>query len=182
MGEHHEVGGTFSFSASNFVRAGQPSLIRYQLRNHDLGNFVFEEGSGYNFNYTFEPEDKGFVSIRIYADANDNHSCDLGEDFWSSLEFSVERNRVIDVSVAVSDVLGSGAYTYITAEIQRILDEEAAIALARDSADDWRAWVEFNVTSIRDFHGGDPGWPDKIVSDTEFAQLGKQGESPCVRP
>ena len=140
--EHFEVGGEFKFviELSNGVDS---SRIRYQLWDQDGIDDMLTEGDGNSFDYRFGTGvDEGDVYVRWFCDANDNETLDAGESFLVSEDFYVKQKVIHTFSAQISNsLLGINL-----AQVQVRYNTGARLALKKDSANDWRACIAFNVT------------------------------------
>lgn len=174
--EHFEVGGNFDFEITDSLKAGDPSLIRYELLDQDGVNQVLKEGAGLSFTYTFKTGvDEGDVFVRVYADANDNEVFDAGELYRDSNLFWVMQKKKYEFNLWFSSAIPGGSPT---AAVAADLAYGTNILLTKDSADDARAIVELKLTNSSFMFpaggtvGGNPT-PDPIAINEDVQALFK---------
>jgi hypothetical protein len=126
---------------------GPSALIRGQLIRPSAGTVIGNSGAtGDSFTVMLTSAMAGPAQVRFYADANFNGVCDIGEIYRMSNVFNiVERNhltRTYQYSLFLSGLT--------QASIQADVDSSMALALCKDSDEDWRAAVYTTVTPAAD--------------------------------
>ncbi|UCE74373.1 MAG: hypothetical protein JSV56_01355 [Methanomassiliicoccales archaeon] len=158
--EHFEVGGRFQFEL-NLGGVTPPNKIRYEVWDLDLWDEIITEGPGTSFIYTWrsgEP-DEGDAYVRFYCDKNGDGTRNFFEPYTDSEEFWVMKKKIYNINVEYSNLLGVIA----PGTIQARFDEAADILLSKDSANDWRACVDFNVVASNQFIADPVLRPDPVV-------------------
>ncbi len=165
--EHFEVGGQFRFEITGGIAGGPNSMIRYQLWDLDWGDDLLQEGWGHSFTYTFgEGTAEGDCLVRFYVDKNGNLSHDSGEPSFDSEDFWVMQKRVFNITADVSSAIPAAGFAGRLTANDGIVKQANDLLLRKDSADDWRAAVQFIVTTTP-FAATAPGGarPDTVIND-----------------
>jgi len=170
--EHFDVGSNFKFEIIGGSPFGPNSMIRHDLTRYGTGP-TLAEGSGSSFTYVFGgsyvPE---LWYARFYADKNNNQQYDPGEPMLTSDTFEVKLKKVYNISVALSqNILGWAAIT--PDNVKEVLNRAAAIVLRKDSADDYRAAVQFNLSGLFSFPATPSGGlqPDPASTEADRMKL-----------
>lgn len=148
-GELFDVTSTFEYKLvpEPDTVLGTGAIVRGQLIRPTSGYVIASGGAiGDSFNVLLTSAMVGPAQARFYADANFNGAWDSGEMYRMSNAFEiVERNeltRTYQYSLLLSGLT--------QASIQADVDSSMALALCKDSDDDWRAAVYTTVTPATD--------------------------------
>ncbi len=168
-GEHFEVGGTFHFELKG-GNTGSPSLVKYQLWDFDGPNDLIVKGSGISFSHTFSSGiEEGNVYIKFYGDRDEDDKFDepfigLTEYGMTSESFWVQKRKDYDIKVDISSKISPAVSSAI---IQSRLDGAADLLGKKDSANDYRAVVNFNAVSVTRFTATPAGGarPEPVIND-----------------
>ena len=163
--EHYEIGGTFSFQL-DLDDWTEPIDLKYELWDTDWWNDLFASGTGDTCSYTFASGDDGDVIIRYYIDTNGDDERDWGEPTHTSEEFWVQECKAFNLDVEYSDKISDSNAT-IEANIVAAFANAESRVLRKDSADDYRACVDFTVDSKSEFTADEDTRPDPVDADDE---------------
>jgi hypothetical protein len=145
--EHFEIGGNFMFHIAGGA-SGPFGMIRYEVWDLDGIDDLLVSGSGWSFSYIFEAGTaEGDCLVRFYADRNNNQSRDSGELYFDSLDFWVMEKKVYNLVADVSSAILAPAFAGRLTAGNGIFAQANAILLRKDSETDYRAAVQFNVTT-----------------------------------
>lgn len=163
LDEHFDTGSTFQFAmtAGAASAIGTQSMIRWQLVDPVTGSVKVNsmDVGVVSFTHALTAAQIGPTVVRFYADANNSGTYTGGEPFIQSVQFQVMDKKIHNLDVEWSTAIGPMP---ALAAVQAQFDAAAAILLRKDSANDWRAAVTFNVTSLTPFAPSamrrDPTW------------------------
>ncbi len=171
------MGGRFTFQLTG-GSIGTTSNIAWQIWDLDGIDDLITAGAGLTAIHTWATGvDEGDVFVRFYCDSNGNGSLDSGELYVDSEEFWVMKSKVHSITTQVSTAIPSPAVsrrpgetqaafnTRVLPTIQARLTGAQNLILRKDSANDWRACVTFNVASTGFFIPG-AARPDPVTWNT----------------
>jgi len=155
--EHVEVGGTFQYELmlnTGTVTWPAPEKLNAEIWAHSLlGPQIIATGSGSTISYTFQSglfvHDPGDCYTRFYCDENTSGNSKGG---WNndpkvdSEEYVVKKMKEHALTFAHSSAVSPtipGGPDYAAACLKA-----QSLIIKKDSADDWRAIAEFDVSSI----------------------------------
>ena len=171
-GEHFEIGGTFSFEVTWGNVQAPNSMIRWQLYKVGLLLLNTEIDNGWNgASHLFAAGEAGIYFVRFFNDKNNDASRNWGEEYIDSPYFGGKQPRVFSFNVAVSDAIPNAVVFAAQAAMQARFDLARDLLRSKDSADDWRASVQFNVTIVDGapfVHTNSAGaFPDPVANDSD---------------
>jgi len=164
-GEHFDISSTFNFELTGLFNT--PSHGWDLWADDATGTYTaLAQGTGAQFSYTFQNvgATPGNIYVRFYGDANNNGAWDYGELRKDSNVFWVQTRKVYDINVDVSSALPAG----VEADVPARLSGAADLLLKKDSADDYRSAVTFNMKTVNRFTatGASGARPDPVPDET----------------
>ncbi len=144
-GEHFEVGGQFSFGILGGLQ-GANSMLRWELWDADIftQSGLRASGPGNSFTHTFTTGGfEGYCGVRFFADMNGNGQYETFEQEISASTFWVQQTKQYDIRYDISTSFAALDPAFVAA-LPTYFSAAQDLLVRKDSADDWRAAVEFN--------------------------------------
>jgi hypothetical protein len=156
VNEIFDTASGFEFSLGYLGSArSTSSLIKYEVLDDGYTyNSTLASGSGEKFTHTFTGSGGKSVFIRFYADANNDGTRNFGEAYSDSPTFRVLDPKPYSFNTAVSSAIqafhvsGVPDLTLIQDQVHSNFNKAAALLMRKDGAGDYRAAVEFQMTSV----------------------------------
>ena len=167
--ELFDVTSTFKYSlvSAPDTVLGDGAIVKAQLiRPSTMTPFVTVTSIGTSFDVLLTSAMVGSAQVRFYLDANFNGTWDMGEPSRTSNPFKIVERNHLTRTYQYSLLLSGLTQTSIQADV----DASMALALRKDSDDDWRAAVYTTVTPATDrFFAPSTARPDPADSRAKIS-------------